>query len=170
MQYAYFDEVMRETFRGRAYLLLIVMAWILLSTVIRVFYFRKTRDNGGFSIMNFAKGVSQRRARLTTKQQMSRNIVLFILLGVLGIGWLYPAYRDVQGKQYLQVQGQYKRTQISSEGNLFSRGYVSVHENGKRIDLSLPAKWTEEEFPLGEFFGTIWYSKETKIILSFQAN
>lgn len=166
MLFSTFDDILVKTFSGRAFIILFVILLIAISTSIRVIYYCRTKNNHGFSVIDFVMGRKNRKAKLSTKQQIGMNLSVLVILTLFCLYWICPAYRDVRNQQYIQIRGQYKRTEISSEGNLFSNGYVYVYKDGKRIDLVLPANWTPEEFPLGEFSGTIWYSKETKMILS----
>ena len=43
--------------------------------------------------------------------------------------------------------------------------YVKQGEN--ELSLILPRNWSEKHFPKGEHYGTVFYSKESKVILYF---
>lgn len=166
MQYAVFDNILIDTFSGRINLILFIMALLFILTFVRVIYYLITKDNRGFSAIDYLLGRTNRKAKLSTKQQISKNISILVLLLAYCLYSMYPVYQDVHNHQYVQIHGQYKRTEISSESNLFSNGYVYVYKDGNRLDLVLPGNWSEDEYPLGEYSGTIWYSKATKVILS----
>lgn len=170
MQYALFDNVLIDTFSDRFYIIIFIMILLFILTFVKVIYYLKTKDNRGFSAIDHLLGRKNRKAKLSTKQQICKNISILVLLFVYCLYLMYPVYQDVHNHQYVQIYGQYKRTEISSESNLFSNGYVYVYEDGNRLDLVLPENWTEDEYPLGEYSGTIWYSKATKVILSLNIN
>lgn len=166
MQFSVFDDILIKTFSGRTYFILFFILLITVFTFVRVIYYHKTKDNQGFSAINYLLGKKNRKLKLSTKQQIGKNIAIIILLAVYLLCSIYPIYQDIHNQQYVQIHGQYKRTEMSSESNLFSNGYVYVYEDGDRLDLVLPVNWTAEEYPLGEYSGTIWYSKATKVILT----
>lgn len=168
MQFALFEDRLIRTFSGRTYLLLILFFLLTVFTFVRVIYYHRTNDNHGFSLINYLTGKKKQKLKLSTKQQIGENMAVLVLLAVYIICSIYPVYQDIRNQQYIQVHGQYKRTELSSESNFFSNGYVYVYKDGERLDLALPANWNADEYPLGEHSGTIWYSKESKVILAFE--
>lgn len=99
------------------------------------------------------------------------TIVGFCFIPVLlmvGAGKIYPAQLDLLAQRYVQAETTYYRSgNPRSRFSWLNDGYVTVTLNGQRETLALHFGWTEEEFPEGKLEGTIWYSRESEILLAF---
>ena len=80
---------------------------------------------------------------------------------------LVPMHLDISREQYIQADAIYSRTEESSESDWFTNGCAYVEIDGEAIRVELPRGWTEEDFPLGDFSGTVWYGKQSKVLLAF---
>ncbi|MBQ5725727.1 MAG: hypothetical protein IIV80_06200 [Clostridia bacterium] len=107
------------------------------------------------------------------KSRKGREAMIALgIIGVICLLLLAPkriiAYtHDISKEQFVQVQGTYtfSDSQASSKG--ISRGRVHVTSDETELTLNLPVDWSKQSFPNGKHTGTIWYSKESKIILKF---
>ena len=83
-------------------------------------------------------------------------------------GWIASAFRDIKNEQIICCEGVYIRDQTyKARIELFINGEIYVRQGKNGFTLFLPANWTEEKFPEGEYHGTIFYSKESEVILDF---
>lgn len=140
---------------------LLVIGIVLL--LIDIIYFKVTRNNDGLSLINITKIFTN---RFTTKEQIALKIVGILALLVL-IAWTtLPVYQDLSNQQFECVSGQYTYETDNQKG-LFSNGRVRVDTGENIFYLELPANWSEDEFPTGTRQGTIYYSKASKIFVSF---
>ena len=170
MDYAAFEERLVQTLINRSLLWGILALAILLLLATKVIYYCKTGDNSGWYLWKvFFTNAENRKLKYTTKQQIAMSAIALMGLSVVALMTVLPIWQDVSAQRYVKVEAEYKRTEISSESSFFSNGYVYAYADGQRIDLSLPAGWTKEEFPLGTYQGIIWYSEASKVILSFTA-
>ena len=112
---------------------------------------------------------------LSKKIQKSKKITeislaLVILVGIplLRGGWCVSAFRDIKNEQIICCEAIYERDEtFKSRFEFFSNGKVYVRQDDDGITLVLPKNWTENQFPKVEYDGTIFYSKESKVILGF---
>lgn len=168
MDLSAFEERLIHTAVNRGLLWGILALVVAVTLAVEVIHYRKTGDNSGVHLGKFFfPGAKNRKLKHTTRQQIGLDIAALAVLAAVMLMNALPVWRDVSGQQYVMVEAQYERTESSSEANLFSNGYVYARTEDGRLDLRLPAGWTAEEFPLGTYSGTIWYSEQSKIILSF---
>lgn len=168
MNYSELSKRLVLTMCKRYSILFIFILLVAITLIVELIYYYKTKSNRGVSIWNFLSRKPIFQTRLTTKQQIVRDIIVIILLSVIMICGAVPAYRDVSNQQYVKVSGQFSRDEYNSKPNLFSYGRVYIETKDQVIGLDLPADWTSIEFPEGTCYGTVWYSEETKIVLSFE--
>ena len=140
--------------------MLIVGILLLLKDLI---YYRVTRNNDGVSLLNVLKIFKN---RFTTKEQIALKLVGILALLALIIWTVVPAHQDISKQQYECILGQYTYEADNQDG-LFSNGRVRVETEEDEFYLELPVDWTEDEFPPEAMQGWIYYSKESKILLSF---
>lgn len=167
MDYAPLQARLLHTCTSRMLLLAVLALYFAVALIVRVVHFRKTHDNRGISLRALMGGTDAVRPRKTLKQQITQHAVILVMLLGLAIYRAYPTYLDIARQQYVMVTASYERTSSSSERTLFSSGYAYFMQDGERIHLELPADWTEDEFPLGTYQGALWYSQESKVLLSF---
>ena len=161
------QEILVRTMLKQCFLSLILLIISLCTLTFYIIYYMITRSNEGIGIWSFIPILKNRKARYTLKQQIVESICGVLLFGITTVLIAYPMYEDINNQQYEQVITQYSRTNSSSEANWLSNGYVYIELDGENISLNLPYGWTEEEFPLGEFTGSVWYARDSKVILSF---
>lgn len=167
MNYSVFNERLVLTICNRYRIIFIFIVLVAITLIVELVYFYRTKSNQGISIWNFLSPKPIFQTRFTAKQQIVGDIIVIILLSAIMIHSVAPSYRDVSNQQYVKVTGQFSRDEYNSKPNLFSYGRVYVETKDRKIGLDLPADWTEE-FPAGTCYGTVWYSEETKVILSFE--
>ena len=162
-----FREKLLFTCVGRNTAILIVLFLVIATLVVEVIWFCTQRSNKGISIWSFLGKKPLFAQRLSLKQQIMRDVVVIVILSAFLICSAIPNYRDIKNEQYVEIRANYTRNERTSDGNLFTNGHVYIDVNGEILTLELPRGWTGEEFPLGTFYGTVWYSMETKVILAF---
>ena len=170
MIFAQFDQRLIDTMIDRCKIVGVLWIIILLTLAIEALYCWKTKSNQGVSIWNLFSKKPIFLNRLSLKQRMGRKLIVAIILPVLMIWLGLPVYNDIAQQQYIQAQANYSRNENTSKNHLFSNGYVVIETGNEEIRLELPANWTEQEFPEGLHCGTVWYSQESKVILSFTEN
>lgn len=69
---------------------------------------------------------------------------------------------DMDRQQYICVEADYSYTL-----NGKNEKTVTITYDGKTVYVNLPQNRAEDDFPLGQFHGTAWYSKESRILLDF---
>ena len=148
-------------------LVIVVLGLIVLWLIIELTWFCKTKSNDGISIWNLFSSKPIFKNRLTLKQQIGRDIAAIIILIVYVLYGGIPIVHDISSQQFIQIEAKYSRTDRSSEGNLFSNGRAYIEVDGQNMGLNLPYGWTDDEFPEGTYFGTVWYSEESHYILAF---
>lgn len=131
----------------------------------------------GLALLVLVSGILRRKKmKKTDSKKLKRimceimlSIVLLIGTPVLFFPWVLDAIRDMKHQQFVQITAMYERNATSIPRNGWhTNGYVWVYADDIKIRLELPADWTEEQFPYGKEEGTIWYSKESKVILAIQ--
>lgn len=167
IDYVFFNERLIFTFIGRSRIILAALVLVIVTLLIETIYCCVNRSNKGISVWTFLTRKPLFSQRLTLRQQITRDIVVSVILCAILISSAFPIYSDIKQLGYVEVEAQYTRNERSSEGNLLSYGHVYVETNGEMLSLELPRGWTNEEFPLGTYYGTVWYSKRTKVILAF---
>lgn len=167
MDYAILEQRLIETVTERSKVLIIIIIFITISLLMKILHLCITKTNAGVTIWMLFTKKTLCRLRLTTKQQIVRDVAILAILITSLVYIAFPICRDVKNQQYVKIEAVYSREKQTSDGNLFSYGHVSVKNNGTTIFLELPCDWSEAEFPLGEYVGTIWYSEESKVILAF---
>ena len=167
MNYVAFEERLWLTFEGRNKIILMVLILVMVTLLGETLYYCVKKTNFGVSIWTFLMHKPLFSQRLTLKQQIARDIVVIVLLFAFLIYSAIPIYCDTKQQRYVEIEAQYIRNERASEGNLFSYGHVYIEYDGKQLTLELPRDWDDEEFPLGDFYGTVWYSEKSKIILAF---
>lgn len=166
MHYSDFDIRILRTFCSRYMIVAVVILIIAVTLTIELVYYHKTKSSQGISIWNLLSKKPVFAQRLSIKQQISRDLIAIVILSVYLCYSIIPIYNDVSNQQYIEVDALYSRTARDADGNLFSNGQIYIEVSGEVIRLELPEDWTEDEFPEGTFWGTIWYSKESKMVLS----
>ena len=109
------------------------------------------------------------------KIQKDQKITEFILAMVILVGiplfrgdWCASAFRDIKNEQIICCEAIYERDETyKSRFEFFSNGKIYVRQDESGMTLVLPKNWTAKQFPKGEYYGTIFYSKESKVILAF---
>lgn len=167
MDYAVFDDKLLLTLNGRSRVIIVVIIFVAITLLFEVIYFCITKSNRGVSIWNLFMQKPLFATRLTTKQQIGRDITVLCILTFIFIFTSLPIFSDIANQQYVKIEAQYSRNDRTSDGNLFSYGHVYAETDKKTVTLELPYGWTEDEFPLGTYRGTVWYSEESKVILAF---
>jgi len=97
---------------------------------------------------------------------------VWIAIGVLitaFLSWLIPAYRDLSLNQYVTVSGEALFGQIEYSDSFLSHSHIIIQTDAGAVRLSLPANWDDLDLPTEDQDGVIWYSKDSKILLSFES-
>ncbi len=102
--------------------------------------------------------------RLSVNFLMLITAVVFVCVAVATI----PMARDVINEDYIEVHGEYS---LSPDWNKSSvnRWVHITKDDGSKIDIKFPGYSHGESklFPSGEFTGTVWYAKNSKVIVAF---
>ena len=169
MDFTWFEQRIIDTVIDECTPLAIMWCIILVLLIIEVIVLFTRKTNQGVNIWNLFRKKPRSQHRLTLKQQIAGKIAALILVPVwLGFANILPAYNDITNQQYIEYHGTYSRQERTYKSKKKSPERVEIIQDGEKILLYLPAEWNSEEFPLGDYYGTIWYSQDSKIILSFQ--
>ena len=89
-----------------------------------------------------------------------------IMLFVIGLLEILPAVRDLSEQRFVQITTTYHHNNHSVGTIAYLRdGFVTIKDGTCHLDL--PPNWSEETFPYGYHYGEVWYSENSKFILSF---
>ena len=72
---------------------------------------------------------------------------------------------DIEHQQYICAEVDYSYSRNGKGEDL-----VTIIRDGEIIYVDFPKGWSTDDFTLGEFHGTAWYSKESNILFSFTAD
>ena len=163
-----FEQRLIGTIAGRCKIWGIWLLFFIAQLIFQIVYYRKTGSNQGMTplvVLLFKR--KHWRNKYTTKQQISLTVMAIVLVLAFAAWGIIPICRDIAGQQYIAAEASYQRAEPVSGKGLFSNGQVTVEIEGESLTLDLPAGWTAEEFPAGSFTGTVWYGRESEIILAF---
>jgi len=161
-----FNRTVIETCLNRCKGALIVLGIAIVLLIIRIVYYRATKNNNGLTLFLFIFPI--RENRFSTKDQIFIQALCSVLLLVVIGGKMVPAFKDVSKQQYVCVSG--TCTYVGGKTNKIlsaSNGQVKVVTNEGTFSLEVPVGWHTDELPDNNVQGQIYYSKETKILLSF---
>ena len=169
MNYNLLEQRLIETIVHRCKALGIIWVIVLILLIYNVLVGHIKSSNDGVSIWSIFTNNTLFRNKLSLKQQIVSKIICLVLIPVLLIAlFLVPAYNDLSNQQFIQVCCEYSRKEATFNGNLFSNGRVLIKTEGEEFSLDLPFGYNTVEFPVGTYYGMIWYSRDTRIILSFE--
>lgn len=104
----------------------------------------------------------------------SKGICLFLATALFVFATITTAIdavalnHDIENKQYIEARGTYSFDATGAEkGTRRSTPVVHIKIDGTALVLQLPNEWNKVDFPEGYYTGTVWYAKESKIILKF---
>lgn len=168
-----FEEILVDTIWHICKPFVIMWVIILVLLVYNIIYRKKTGKNEVttiwgtiFSTSNKAKG----NQKYTLKQLIAGRIIVLVIIPVyLLFQFVLPMQNDITNCQYIQVEGVYTHKTEDKGMYVFSNGCVYIETDDTIIRLDLPKGWSEKEFPLGTYYGTIYYAKDTQIALGFKA-
>jgi len=166
MDVSQFENMLVETCIHQCKAIAFLLAIGMLFLIIDIVYYCVSKSNDGFSLWNLLSADKTFKNRFTTKEQILQKTVGIVALLILA-GWMIiPAYRDVSKQQYISVEGSctYKK---ASRKNVLSNGSIRVETEDDEFFLELPSDWNTNVFSDEIVYGEIWYSKESKILLSF---
>lgn len=161
-----FREKLINTVIMRCRPLLVVLLLIVTFLIFDVIYKKKTRTNCGLSLTKLFTNNKHFTPRFTLNQQMIMKVIGAFIICVMICVQVIATYVDVHSHQYIELHVQ-SIQDIMSEKSLFSCGQMCVIDSdGKQLFLNLPADFMANDYPIG-VGGTIWYAKETKVVLAF---
>lgn len=110
---------------------------------------------------------SDPKSKKGKESMFAMAIIGLICLSLIAPKKIIAYVNDISKEQFVCVHGTYtfSNNQASKKG--LSRGTVYIAFDKTELSLYLPAGWSEQNFPEGIFTGTIWYCKDSKIILKF---
>ena len=166
MNVSLFENLIRQTITHNWYVNLAALALCLLAAFNLFFYYRK-----------LSKQMEQTKKKTELKMLTRRRdkILLSIVLGLIATPyfliaptiWSYRAKQDISQQQYIRAKAFFACDAINTRGD-FTNGEVEIVIDGEKIQLTLPYDWTAEEFPNEDCYVDVYYSKESKIILSVE--
>lgn len=162
-----FDKVLLHTLLNQYKILAVVLFVLIGLLIVECFCYSKKNLTKGISVLQFCFPKLSFDNRLSLQQQIKRKLLGIILVLFIMILKGIPVYQDISNQSYIQVYACVTRTEESSRQNLMTNGYIRIETEKESITLNLPADWNEQAFPEGLFYGNVWYSKESRIILSF---
>ena len=162
-----YDKILLQTLTGRYKKLIVVLLVVVCLLIIELVYWFRTKSNCGISIWEIVFGRSARPNRLSLRQQIARKIIAIVVILLVMAWWAIPFYHDISNDQYIKVEALYSRSEQTSQRDLFSNGYIYIEFAENALTLQLPAGWSAEEFPEGQYWGTVWYSEESQVVLGF---
>ena len=168
MQFEKFQKLLIDTLWNRCAVVFILLLIGFITLTFYIVHYIKTRSNTGIGFWTFIPAFKNRKVKFTLKQQIAELILGILFVIIFTIWMIYPIYKDITNQQFEEVYTQYSRTELSSRGNLFSNGSAFIEINGEKIALELPYGWSNEDFPLGEYFCVVRYGKESKILLEIE--
>ena len=172
MSTAVLEQTLRSTLWGKGLRFWIAGGILLAVLLIDVIYFCVTHSDETFidSYRRRLRNGRYYKPKLSAKGYIFlEGVTLSAVLVWMCIS-LVPMHLDISREQYIQADAIYSRTEESSEPDWFTNGCAYVEIDGEAIRVELPRGWTEEDFPLGDFSGTVWYGKQSKVLLAFYQN
>ena len=96
--------------------------------------------------------------------QRKKSLGLYLSVGIITVVflfWLIPACTDLFQARYIMVSGDVLFGQTRNEG------HITIKTDSGTLKLNLPTNQESLNFPTEDKYGTIWYSKGSKILLAF---
>ena len=165
MDVSQFKDTIIETCKHQCKTIAWLLAIGMLFLIIDIVCYCVTKSNDGFSLWKLCVDKTFKN-RFTTKEQILLKLVGIVALLILAAWTIIPVYRDVSKQQYISVEGSctYKN---ASRKNILSDGSIRVETEDDEFYLELPSDWNMNMFSDETVYGEIWYSKESKILVSF---
>lgn len=166
------EDRLTDTLHALGGIYAIGLILVISSLLFDCIYYYRTHSEYGISIFTIKAKITgtktKRKPMLSLKDQIVVEIIaLFLVLGVM-FWHLGSIYNDISNQQYERIFTNYSREEGSTDTSWFSYGHAYIEIDGEKVRVELPYKWTEEEFPQGDFRGIAWYSQKSKILLVFQ--
>lgn len=112
----------------------------------------------------------KKKERLSNRQKklLTTTAILVILLPFVMSTDIIAMKRDIEDRQIIEAYGHYTLDATVKPRNSWTiNGRVYVTIDGESITLKLPAGWTYDSFPEGNYWGKVYYSQDSLIILHF---
>jgi len=167
MDFSLFDERLIRTFTGVMWFYCIILLTLMLLFVIDLSIYCTTKTPR----VSFGIGKTKNMPRKKAKQYLIAHGVSVLLIAGLALYQYGIIHNDIKYQQYIETTAQYTRgvrnVPKDAKKNLGYFEKVEIIEGDKKFSLYLPHRWRDHEFPEGTYWGTIWYSEKTKVILRF---
>lgn len=116
--------------------------------------------------------IHEKKSTRKANKEMRLSVDFFMLVAAVVFVWkaavTIPMACDVINEDYIKVHGEYS---LSPDWNKSStdRWVHITADTGGKIDIKFPGYSHGESklFPSGEFTGTVWYAKNSKVIVEF---
>lgn len=155
-----------KTLMQRWQLWLILLLYYIIFLIIASVRSRKE----GSSKINIALNIVFPQFWKDFKYTLSQSVfwarMAIIILSIIMLVQGFPIIRDIVCNEFVQSTVTYRHSEFD-ESDSSENGRIAVNNGNEDIILKLPVDWNEEEFPYGQFEGTVVYSKSSKIILAF---
>lgn len=146
-----FCELLSDTLKRK------VMIWGFFALVAVV-------DLVGGYIAYKRKKPEKQTSRLTPATVHFLSVVLLAYIAFFQLPWMIAAGNDLRNHQFVQTEAKYRRT--TSDSDIVRIQTEDAEETW--IELMLPHDAATEDFPVVSQRGTVWYSRESKMVLGFQ--
>ena len=109
MDYAILEQRLIETVTERSKVLIIIIIFITISLLMKILHLCITKTNAGVTIWMLFTKKTLCRLRLTTKQQIVRDVAILAILITSLVYIAFPICRDVKNQQNVKIEAVYSR-------------------------------------------------------------
>lgn len=125
-----------------------------------------------FAILSLIRSeICYKKGKISSKKRgrmFLLGAILILIMPVLEGSWCISAIKDINSKQIVTAEGSYRHDATSHHRTeLLENGRIYVKIDGESKVFDLPYGWTKEQFPEGEYYGTIVYGQDSEVILQF---
>lgn len=157
-----FDAILQRTLGATTekmiLMLGVLLVLVIVSTIRFIFVMKKLRTES-MSNQDYEKLMKRKRALIFS---ICLSVLGLIVIPIGNAQRITRLKNDIDNQQYICAEVDYSHSRKGTGEEV-----VSIVKDGERIFVHFPQGWSEKDFPRGDFHGTAWYSKESKILLSF---
>ena len=160
-----FDAILQETLDATIKnMIVFVSVLIILGIVFAVgiiFVTKKLRTES----MNNQDYERLKKRKRTLIFSIALIVFALVVIPLGSVQQITHLKHDIEHQQYICAEVDYSYSRNGKGEDL-----VTIIRDGEIIYVDFPKGWSTDDFPLGEFHGTAWYSKESNILFSFTAD
>ena len=116
--------------------------------------------------------IHEKKSTRKANKEMRLSVDFLMLVAAVVFVWkaavTIPMARDAINEDYIEVHGEYSLSPDWNKSSVDRWVHITT-DAGDKLDVKFPGYSHGESklFPSGEFTGTVWYARNSKVIVAF---